>query len=113
MNLELIEDEQCLRGACRVTLCTPKKFEHICRHVSVSDNAANDDIYDSNIQIADMNALNGALAVHKWKKFCLFYQDLFMEHQSAYVTNTHQLTRDEQLENDAENNTGEDDEEVA
>lgn len=94
MNLELVEDQQCLIGTCRVTLSTPDKSDHFSRHVSLSENIL-DDLYGSNIQVADLNALNAAMAVIKWKKYCGFYQDCYVEHQSAYVINTHQLTRDE------------------
>lgn len=41
--------------------------------------------YDVNIQIADLNALNAALAVIKWKKLMGFYQDLDLEHHCTYT----------------------------
>lgn len=94
MELELIEESSCLIGACRATLSTPEKREHFSRHVSLEGSVV-DGIYGTNIQVADMNALNAALAVLKWKKFCGFYQDCYQEHQSVYEINTHQLTRDE------------------
>ena len=94
MELQLIEETAQLIGTCRVTLSTPEKSNHFPRHVSLEGDVA-DDVYDTNIQVADMNALNAALAVHKWKKFSDFYQDRYREHQSAYVINAHQLTRDE------------------
>jgi len=55
-------------------------------------------IYDSNIQVADMNALNAALAVAKWKQFCTFYQDLRQVHHTTYSINSHSLTKDEMPE---------------
>lgn len=94
MELQLIEEEANLIGTCRVTLSTPQKREHFPRHVSLSGDVA-DEVYATNIQVADMNALNAALAVLKWKKFCDFYQDCYQEHQSVYAINAHQLTRDE------------------
>ena len=94
MELELIEDQASLVGVCRVTLSTPGKHDHFARHVSL-EGAVADDLYGTNIQVADMNALNAALAVLKWKKFCGFYQDCYQEHQSVYAINAHQLTRDE------------------
>jgi hypothetical protein len=97
MELELIEDQLCLIGTCRVTLSTPDKCDHFPRHVSTEENGA-DDLYRSNIQVADMNALNAAMAVIKWKKYCGFYQDCYKEHQSVYAINAHQLTRDELVE---------------
>ncbi|MCE7977116.1 MAG: ThiF family adenylyltransferase [Nitrospira sp. NTP1] len=94
MELELIDDQASIVGACRVTLSTPGKRDHFPRHVSLEGSVA-DDLYGTNIQVADMNALNAALAVLKWKKFCGFYQDCYQEHQSVYAINAHQLTRDE------------------
>lgn len=95
MELELLEEEQCLIGTCRVTLSTRDKSEHFSKHVSLEDSAVADDLYATNIQVAELNALCAAMAVIKWKKFCGFYQDCYGEHQSAYAINAHQLTRDE------------------
>ena len=44
-----------------------------------------DGVYSRNIQIAELNALNAALAVIKWKKLLGFYRDLENEHFSAYT----------------------------
>jgi len=93
MELEHIAEEQCLIGTCRVTFCSPIKNDHLPKYISIRDAHA-DDIYDDNIQVAEMNMLNAAMAVIKWKKHCGFYQDLYQEHQSAYAINAHQLTRD-------------------
>ena len=94
MELQLIEEAAHLIGTCRITLSTSQKRDHFPRHVSLAGDVAND-VYATNIQVADMNALNAALAVLKWKKFCDFYQDCYREHQSVYAINAHQLTRDE------------------
>jgi len=94
MELQLIDEAAHLIGTCRVTLSTPQNREHFPRHVSLEGDAV-DDVYATNIQVADMNAFNAALAVLKWKKFCDFYQDCYREHQSVYAINAHQLTRDE------------------
>lgn len=96
MELELIEEQQCLIGTCRATMSTPEKSDHFPLHVSLEVRGA-DDLYESNIQVADLNALNAAMAVIKWKKYCGFYQDCYKEYQSAYAINTHQLTRDEMV----------------
>ncbi|MAT94118.1 MAG: hypothetical protein CME59_16170 [Halioglobus sp.] len=94
MGLEYIEEDTCLIGDCRATLCTPAQHDHLARRVSTADTAA-DDIYDSNIQVADMNMLNAAFAVMKWKKYCGFYQDIYKEHNTTYSINSHHVTRDE------------------
>lgn len=95
MELELLEEEQCLIGTCRVTLSTQDKSGHFSKHVSLEDSVVADDLYATNIQVAELNALCAVMAVIKWKKFCGFYQDCYGEHQSAYAINAHQLTRDE------------------
>ena len=41
--------------------------------------------YERNVQIAELNALNAALAVIRWKKFRGFYLDLGKEDRSAYT----------------------------
>lgn len=102
MELELIEQAQCLIGTCRVTLCTPEKSDHFGRHVSLGGQSVADDLYATNIQVADLNALCAVMAVIKWKKLCGFYQDCYGEHQSAYALNAHQLTRDEITRNPVE-----------
>jgi hypothetical protein len=56
-----------------------------------------DDLYRKNIQVADMNALNAALAVNMWKKYCGFYQDLYQVHHTTYSINSQSLTRDEMV----------------
>lgn len=94
MELQLIDETAHLVGTCRVTLSTPEKHQHFPRHVSLAGDPA-DELYATNIQVADLNALNASLAVLKWKKFCDFYQDCYREHHSAYAINAHQLTRDE------------------
>jgi hypothetical protein len=47
--------------------------------------AHGDDDYETNVQVADLNALNAALAVPKWKKIVGFYRDLEVEHYSAFT----------------------------
>lgn len=54
-----------------------------------------EDDYDGNIQIAELNALNAALAVMKWKKICGFYADRESEHFSAYSIASNKLFNEE------------------
>ena len=73
-----------LLGIVRVTAATPDKKDHIPSRLSFADGDALNE-YSTNIQIADLNALNAALAVIKWKKICGFYLDLEREHFVAYT----------------------------
>ena len=51
--------------------------------------------YGTNIQIADLNALNAALAVIRWKKHLGFYSDLEHEHHSTYQIDGNEITNED------------------
>ena len=82
-----------LIGTLRVTVGTPEKHDHIPNRIGEAE--TDDNEYATNIQIADLNALNALLAVIKWKKMCGFYQDLKEEHNSIFVINTGQLIHED------------------
>jgi hypothetical protein len=86
MGIELIDDG--LTGLVRVTTSTTDKRDHVRenRRISFKD-GGKDNLYAKNIQIADLNALNAALAVIRWKKLCGFYKDLGHEHHANYALN--------------------------
>mgnify|MGYP000023277893 CR=1 FL=1 len=88
MGLEL--DEGSLGGILRVTASTPESRELARQRISFAGGGA-DDIYASNIQVADLNALNAVLAVIKWKKIRGFYRDLEGEHHCTYTTDGNML----------------------
>ena len=94
MGVELVDDA--LRGTVRVTTSTPAMRGHLRSRVSLAPTGPEGE-YDSNIQIADLNALNAALAVIRWKKHFGFYLDFQREHHSAYVINSHALVSDDHL----------------
>lgn len=93
MGVEVIEEQETLVATLRVSTSTP---EHRAgeRHIPVSDSDPDQD-YNKNIQIADLNCVNAALAVVRWKKLCGFYQDLEREHFAAYAVNVNQLVSEE------------------
>lgn len=88
MGLEL--DEGSLGGILRMTASTPEKRDHARQRISFVGGGA-EDIYASNIQVADLNALNAVLAVIKWKKIRGFYRDLEHEHHCTYTTDGNML----------------------
>jgi len=53
------------------------------------DEAVNE--YSKNVQISELNALNAALAVIKWKKLCGYYDDATKEHYCVDTIRTNQL----------------------
>lgn len=84
MGLEL--DDGSLGGILRVTASTPEKRAHVHKGRISFAGGGEDDLYSSNIQVADLNALNAVLAVVKWKKIRGFYRDLEREHHCTYTT---------------------------
>jgi hypothetical protein len=89
MGLELVDGS--LGGILRVTASTPGKRDHVHKGRISFAGGGPDDIYASNIQVADLNAFNAALAVIKWKKIRGFYRDLEREHHSTYTTDGNML----------------------
>jgi len=85
-----------LAGLIRTTTSTPTKRDHAIARISFADGGGNND-YSRNIQIADLNMLNAALAVIKWKKLSSFYVDLDNEHNSVYVIDGNNLINEDRL----------------
>ncbi|MBZ0244384.1 MAG: ThiF family adenylyltransferase [Cyclobacteriaceae bacterium] len=93
MGVHLVEDS--LIGIVALTSSVPGKRDHVWNgRVSLGDNGHND--YAKNIQIAELNSLNAALAVLKWKKLIGFYQDLEGELHSNYSINVNMLLSEDQ-----------------
>lgn len=88
-----LTDGDILAGAVRVTTSTPTKRDHFRGRVSFEDLGNNE--YNRNIQVADLNALNAALAVIKWKKLFGFYQDMKAEHHSQFHTATNKFINED------------------
>jgi len=88
MGVTLVDDT--LTGILRTTTSTPDNRNFFRSRVSLGDSISNND-YESNIQIADLNALNAALAVVKWKKLCGYYLDYQNEHNCIYGVNCNTL----------------------
>lgn len=89
MGIEVVDEK--LLGIVRVTASTPTMRDHFRARVGFGDGDA-DDNYSKNIQIADLNALNAALAVIKWKKLFGFYTDFDNEHSSNYTIDGNMIT---------------------
>ena len=95
MGLEL--NDGSLGGILRVTASTPGKRDHVHGgRVSFTGGGA-DDLYSSNIQVADLNSLNASLAVIKWKKLRGFYRDVANEHHCTYTTDGNTLLNGDEV----------------
>lgn len=86
-----------LMGSVQVTTSLPDHRDHLRQRVQLSD-VDDDDIYEHNIQIAELNAVNAALAVIKWKKLLGFYRDEDGELYSAYRVDSNEIINAEASE---------------
>lgn len=89
-------DSDCLIGTLKVVSSTSGSCNFIKEknRISFAD-ATDEDLYDENIQIAELNSLNACLAVIKWKKIFGFYQDKNNENFTHYSTNDHNFLEDD------------------
>jgi hypothetical protein len=85
-----------LTGIVRVTTSTPARRDHVPSRVSLGDLEEHNE-YSRNIQVADLNALNAALAVIKWKKLWGFYLDLEREHNALYMINGNMIINEDNV----------------
>lgn len=93
MGVQQVNDQ--LFGTLRVTTDStlrPKNLD-LAKVLPLAD-MTEDDVYDKNIQIADLNALCATLAVIRWKKLAGFYVDNEREHHTTYSINMNLLTSD-------------------
>ena len=85
-----------LGGIIRTTTSEPDQRRHIRENnrIDMAGNAAGE--YERNIQIAELNALNAALAVIKWKKIRGVYEDMIREGDSGYVLDGNRIINRDQ-----------------
>lgn len=88
-------ENRSLGGLLRTTLSSNghREHRHAIRFVDVEDE------YASNIQIADLNALNAALAVIRWKKYLGFYRAPNSEFSSVYTIDFNRIDNADRREN--------------
>ena len=74
-----------LGGIVRTTTSEPDQRSHIRAKNRIDMAGGGVGEYERNIQMAELNALNAALAVIKWKKIRGIYQDIVREGDSGYI----------------------------
>ena len=94
VGMGLILESGKIFGCARVTTVTDAHHDHVNDRISFGVGDP-DDVYAQNIQVADINALNAALAVIKWKKLMGFYDDQENEHHSAYIIYSNNISNAE------------------
>lgn len=82
IGVELVDSS--LIGTVRTTTSIKGAAEHVSKHIGFADDDE-EGLYASNIQIAELNALNATMAVIRWKKLYGFYHDSKHELNSLYT----------------------------
>lgn len=91
VGLGVTRGEAGLSGLLRVTTSTPTTREQARCRIPLSDDDGEENEYKTNVQIAELNALNATLAVIRWKKLAGFYRDSSHEHNTSYAIAPHAL----------------------
>lgn len=94
VGMGVLEVDGSLGGVVRVTASVPGRPMSERGRISLADPDPDND-YRVNIQIADLNALNAALAVIRWKKSMGFYRDLGNERNTAYTIDGNDLINED------------------
>lgn len=84
VGMGVVLDDGQLSGIVRTTTSTVATRERAAPHLSFAEGDAGANEYASNIQIAELNALNAALAVIRWKKLFGVYRDTRGELYAGY-----------------------------
>ena len=87
-------DQHAIFGTVRVTRATAERADAAMGYLSFGDDEPGDDVYASNIQVAELNAMNACMAVMRFKQHLRFYVDLRGETQWTFGTSTNTMTGD-------------------
>ena len=96
LGMGLYESDGAIGGQLRVTSSYPGHRDHLWddRH-RLPTSVSPEDLYQQNVQIVDLNALNAALAVVRWKRYRGVFADLEHEHNSIYVVDGNDIVNDD------------------
>lgn len=94
LGMGVIERDGAITGQIRTTLVANGRNQHIATRIPCHDEGPEDE-YASNIQVAELNAINAAFAVLRWKRLRGFYLDTEGEHNSIYVIDCNTTINDE------------------
>ncbi|MDQ0839179.1 ThiF family adenylyltransferase [Sphingomonas faeni] len=100
MGLEVTEAG--ILGSVRVTTSTDSMRSHVRDGHRIPFAAGGaPDAYETNVQVADLNALNAALAVIKWKRLRGFYAAGASEHHCLFSIDGNQLLNADEVDRPA------------
>lgn len=90
MGLQNINNS--INGQIRVTVFDKKNYEKI--PIYLDFDADGDNVYNTNIQIAECNALNATIATIEWKKYFEIYENANIQCQNVYSIEMGEIVRE-------------------
>lgn len=78
-----------LSGLLHITIGTKDCYQHLSQFMG--SEKAEDDMYATNIQIAELNSLAATLSVIRWKKKLGFYADIHHECAAVYSVSSNEI----------------------
>lgn len=94
VGMGIVRNQESLSGLMRVTTCTKEIQDQVIKKINFSDGDQEDE-YSTNIQIAELNAMNAALAVMQWKKLYGFYRDSSRAYAYSYSIAANEMVNEE------------------
>lgn len=95
VGMGILRAQDSLSGLMRVTCFVPGAETAVLGRVDFSDGELPENEYSTNIQIAELNALNAALAVLQWKKLYGIYRDSSRAKSFSYSIAANEMANDE------------------
>lgn len=94
LGLDIVDDH--LMGLVRVTTSTPTMRAHVHDKGRIpATGSDSDDLYRSNIQVADLNTLAATLAIIQYKQLRGFYLDTETEYHAVYSTDGNHIVNED------------------
>lgn len=95
VGMGLYSTESAIGGIVRSTLSTNRPGSRAAARARISTNDAGPGEYNTNIQIAELNALNASLAIIQYKKHLGFYDDADDNHFAGYVIDANTIVNED------------------
>lgn len=96
VGMGILRAQDSLTGLLRVTCFVPGGEMAVLGRINYSDGNLPENEYSTNIQIAELNALNAALAVVHWKKLYRIYRDSARANSFSYSIAANEIANDEE-----------------
>ncbi|MDY7815198.1 ThiF family adenylyltransferase [Burkholderia pseudomallei] len=96
VGMGILRAQDSLTGLIRVTCFVPGAESASLGRIDYSDGDLLENEYSTNIQIAELNALNAALAVLQWKKLHRIYRDSSRATSFSYSIAANEMANDEE-----------------